>query len=108
MKLDAPLKAKIAFIGAWLGVLAVVWIFAGFSGVAPEPLSKTSSLWEPLFVTLIAWGVASVALSLSALSQLGSGERKFAIGGIIGGALVIAGVGLFYMLVSAVVKSLKF
>src|SRR5262245_47936091 len=106
MKLEAPLMAKIAFVGAWLGVLAVAWIYAGFMRLAPEPLSPSSSLWGSVFVTLMAWGVASVALSLSALSRLGSGERKIAIGGIIGGVLVIVGVGLFILLVRAVFTGL--
>jgi len=42
-------------------------------------------------VTLMGLGVASIVLSLFALDQLGSDERKMAIGGIIGGALVIVG-----------------
>jgi hypothetical protein len=110
MKLNAQLIAKIAFVGAWLGVLAVVWIYAGFMRLAPEPLSPFSSLWGPVFVTLMALGVSSVALSLSALRRLSSGERKMAVGGIIGGAFVIVGVGLFILLVGAVMNShlLKF
>ncbi|HZF39843.1 MAG TPA: hypothetical protein VE715_13530 [Blastocatellia bacterium] len=106
MKLNAPLMAKIAFIGAWLGVLAVVWIYAGFMKLAPEPLSPFSSLWRPLYVTLMGLGVASIVLSLFALDQLGSDERKMAIGGIIGGALVIVGMGLFIWLVSDMMSHL--
>ena len=106
MKLEAPLMAKIAFVGAWLGVLAVAWIYGGFMKLLPEPLSSSSSLWGPVFVTLIGLGVASIVLSLFALERLGSDERKMAIGGIIGGALVIVGVGLFIWIVRAVFTGL--
>ena len=106
MKFNALLMAKIAFVGAWLGVLAVAWIYGGFMKLLPEPLSPFSSLWGPVFVTLMALGVGSVVLSLFTLDGLGSDERKMAIGGIIGGALVIVGVGLFIWLVKAVFTGL--
>src|SRR5262245_48371712 len=108
MKIDAPLKAKIAFVGAWLGVLAVVWIYAGFMRLAPEPLSPFSNHWGTVFVTLMALGAVSVAMSLSALGRLGSGERKWAIGGIIGGVLVIVMMALFIWVTSALIHAMKF
>jgi hypothetical protein len=43
---------------------------------------------------------------LFALEQLGSDERKMAIGGIIGGALVIGRVGLFIWVVSDMMSHL--
>jgi len=106
MKFNALLMAKISFVGAWLGVLALAWIYGGFMKLLPEALSPSSSLWGTVFVTLIALGVGSVVLSLFTLDGLGSGERKIAIGGIIGGALVIVGVGLFIWLVRAVFTGL--
>jgi hypothetical protein len=105
MRSDASLLAKISFVGAWLGVLAVVWIFGALMGWLPDPLSQLSSLWLPMYATLAALGVVSVILGLFALSL---GERKWAIGGIIGGALVIVREGLFIWLVMTALQGLRF
>src|SRR4030095_5039159 len=105
MRSDATLLAKVAFVGAWLGVLAVVWIFCGFIGWLPGPLSQSSNLWLPMFATVAALGVVSVIAGLFALSL---GERKWAIGGIIGGVLVIVAEGLFIWLVMTALAGMRF
>jgi hypothetical protein len=104
MGFKAPLTAKIVFIGAWLGVLTVVWLFGALIGWLPEPPSPPPNLWLPMCVTLAALGVMSVILGLLTLS---SGERKWAIGGIIGGALVIVTEGLFVWLVIGALQGLR-
>ena len=97
--------AKIVFIGAWLGVLTVVWLFGSFMGWLPEPLGSSSNLYLPMYVTLAALGLVSIILGLLTLNL---GERKWAIGGIISGALVIVGEGLFIWLVITALAGLKF
>jgi hypothetical protein len=107
MRSNASLITKIAFVGAWLGVLANVWLICGLIGWAPEPLGSTWNHWELVYATLAAVGVASIVLSLLTLNLLSSGERKWAIGGIIGGALVIVTEGLFIWLVIGALQGLR-
>ncbi len=105
MGFKAPLIAKIVFIGTWLGVLTVVWLFGALMGWLPEPPSPPRNLLLPMSVTLAALGVMSIILGLLTLS---SGERKWAIGGIIGGALVIVTEGLFVWLLIGALQGLRF
>jgi hypothetical protein len=108
MRSNASLIAKIAFVGAWLGVLANIWLIGGLIGWAPEPFGLRWNHWELVYATLAAVGVASILLSLLTLNLLSSGERKWAIGGIIGGALVIVTEGLFIWLVIGALQGLRF
>ena len=105
MGFKAPLIAKMVFIGAWLGVLTVVWLFGSLMGWLPEPLGPSSNLYLPMYATLAALGVVSITVGLLTLSL---GERKWAVGGIIGGALVIVTEGLFIWLVIEGLKGLRF
>ena len=105
MGFKAPLIAKIVFVGAWLGVLNIVWLLGSLMGWLPEPPTPPQNLLLPMSVTLAALGVMSIILGLLTLS---SGERKWAIGGIIGGALVIATEGLFIWSVIEALQGLRF
>ena len=106
MRSDASLLAKIAFVGAWLGVLAGAWLIGGITGWLPELLGPSSSLWLPAYATLTALGVASVVLSVFTLKRLSLNERKWAFGGFIGGALVIMMVGLLIWVIMPIISGL--
>ncbi len=77
-------------------------------GWLPEPLGQSSSLWLPTYGTLTALGVVSVLLSLLTLKRLSLDERKWAIGGIIGGALMVVMVGLFIWLIITAIQAMRF